>query len=329
MTLLGRNPVDESRFSTAVVVWQETLQPHVRGAEILQSVCAAYESVGRHYHTLQHLAEMTEILAAQRSALEDFSAAVFACLWHDIVYDAQRGDNEELSIARWQADARTLEIPLEQSERVAAMIAATKKHQPTNDSFDMALFLDADLAILGADRQRYRNYLHAIRREYAHVPENAYREGRIAVLKKFLQRGELYCTETMRSSLQAAAKENLAYEIQLLQKPDLFTGSFTRTAHGRMCWELSESRDTIHEMILPILATDFDLVAAMPVIEGPGQTVGSVSNGAHTLEWGSDDYCGFYIFAATADDDTFLSRVGEHLGNLLHEPRFNMYRVYV
>lgn len=267
--------------------------------------------------------------AAQRSALEDFSAAVFACLWHDIVYDAQRGDSEERSVARWQADARTLEIPPAQSERVAAMIAATKKHQPTDDSFDMALFLDADLSVLGADRQRYRSYLHAIRAEYAHVPENAYREGRIAVLKKFLNRNEIYFTETMRSSLQAAAKENLAYEIQLLQKPDRFTGCFTRTAHGRMCWELDHARDTIHEMILPILEAEFALTSAMRVIEGPGQTVGSVSNGAHTLEWGSDEYCSFYIFAATADDDAFVSRVGEHLNSLLHEPRFNLYRVYV
>ncbi len=321
--------MDESQLTTATALWQATLQPCKYGAQVLQAVLEEYRSTERYYHTLQHLAEMTQLLAEYRAALPDFGAAICACLWHDIVYDARRSDNEELSIVRWQADAATLELPLAQVNRVAQLIAATQKHQVSDASPDMALFLDADLAVLSAARARYRSYLHAIRREYAHVPENAYREGRIGVLKRFLGRAQIFFTPALRERFEITARENLAYEIALLQKPDRFTGEFTRTAHGRNCWELDAASVAVHAAILPILEAEFGLSAVTPPIEGPGQTVGTLSNGTHTLAWGNDAYCSFYLYGESTGDDTFVTRVGERLGNLLHEPRFNLYRVYV
>jgi predicted metal-dependent HD superfamily phosphohydrolase len=317
------------RLRKALDAWEETLFPKEGGRDMLLSVLDAYDTPGRYYHTLLHLTEMTEILCEYRAALPDFTATICACLWHDIVYDARRSDNEEASIQRWYKDADTLELPQAQVDRGATFIAATKKHQPTDDSFDMALFLDADLAVLGAARARYRSYLHAIRREYAHVPENAYREGRIGVLKKFLRRAQIYFTPALRERFESAARENLAYEIALLQKPDRFTGEFTRTAHGRNFWQLDAASVAVRAAILPILEAEFGLSAVTPPIEGPGQTVGTIRNGTHTLAWGNDDYCSFYLYGESAGDDAFVTRVGERLGNLLHEPRFNLYRVYV
>ena len=178
--------------------WRQLMHWHDGGPTILQEVLASYAEPTRFYHTELHLAEMTMFLAEHRAAFTSYENILFACLYHDVVYDATKSDNEEQSAARWRVDAQTLGLGPEQTEQVSILIMATKKHQPANDSFDMQLFLDADLAVLGSDRFRYRRYLIAIRREYAHVAENAYREGRIAVLKKFLARAQLYFSECAR-----------------------------------------------------------------------------------------------------------------------------------
>ena len=47
--------------------------------------------------------------------------------------------------------------------------------------FDVAVDLDADLAILGAEKGVYDGYAEAIRREYAHVPDEEFSDQRACV----------------------------------------------------------------------------------------------------------------------------------------------------
>lgn len=68
---------------------------------IWQAVQESYGAPTRHYHNLQHLHEMLGWLerAAAAGALPSPQppAVVLAVFFHDIVYDAQRHDNEEAS----------------------------------------------------------------------------------------------------------------------------------------------------------------------------------------------------------------------------------------
>ena len=59
---------------------------------------AAYTAPGRHYHNLAHIEDCLAALAR----VDDLSAAereilTQAIWWHDVVYDATRTDNKELS----------------------------------------------------------------------------------------------------------------------------------------------------------------------------------------------------------------------------------------
>jgi|JI10StandDraft_1071094.scaffolds.fasta_scaffold09704_2 predicted metal-dependent HD superfamily phosphohydrolase len=207
----------EDLLQPARDAWAQLMHPYEDGAAILQEVLAAYAEPGRFYHTELHLAEMTVFLAAHRDEIRNIENLLFACLYHDVVYDATKNDNEEQSAVRWRVDAQRLGLGPEQTEIVSILIMATKKHQPVNDSFDMQVFLDADLAVLGSEPARYSDYRLAIRSEYAHVTESAYCEGRIAVLKKFLTRAQLYFTEGARTRFEAEARKNLSDEIHLLE----------------------------------------------------------------------------------------------------------------
>ena len=56
------------------------------------------------------------------------------------------------------------------------------------------MLCDADLAVLGGDATEYAQYAADIREEYAHVDDDAFRAGRIAVLQRLLEKQPLYCT---------------------------------------------------------------------------------------------------------------------------------------
>ena len=83
----------------------------------------------------------------------------------------------------------------------------------------MALLVDLDLAILAAPAERYAAYAAAIRREYAHVPEDQFRAGRAAVLAGFLARPRLYASPALAARWEAPARANLAAECAALAMP--------------------------------------------------------------------------------------------------------------
>lgn len=176
-----------------------------------------YAAAGRHYHTATHLddclsqlAQVDGLSAAERRRLH------LALLWHDVVYDPRRGDNEEASAE--QARRQLAEAGTDPAERdeVARLILLTKSHRVPADDRLGALLVSIDLSILGADPERYRAYAEAIRREYAHVPEAAYRAGRSAVLQSLLEADPLYPDPDFRARLEASARRNLAAEIDRL-----------------------------------------------------------------------------------------------------------------
>ncbi len=63
----------------------------------------------------------------------------------------------------------------------------TLTHDPAPADLHGALLCDADLAVLGSSPQRYGRYAADVRREYAHVDDAAFREGRTAVLRTLLE----------------------------------------------------------------------------------------------------------------------------------------------
>lgn len=198
--------------------WDALLGKSQAGKEILSAIFEAYSAPSRHYHSIEHIAEMTLLLAEYRGELSMWEDVLLATLYHDIVYDAQKSDNENRSAERCQNELPQLGIPAMQIRSICELILATKKHQLSSESSDLKFFLDADLAILGAAAPRYDRYAADVRKEYAHVPAADYRAGRSAVLKKFLERTQLYFTELMRARFEDIARQNLTREIAELGK---------------------------------------------------------------------------------------------------------------
>src|SRR5262245_28096498 len=72
-------------------------------AGLLEELTRRYSEPHRAYHTLQHLAEAFDTLAACGDRVERWDEVLFALWFHDAIYDTRRHDNEERS-ADWARD---------------------------------------------------------------------------------------------------------------------------------------------------------------------------------------------------------------------------------
>jgi predicted metal-dependent HD superfamily phosphohydrolase len=176
-------------------------------------VAARYGSPDRHYHTLDHIAALLDLLADTGTAA---GPALLLAVWlHDVVYDSRAADNEEQSAAFARQWLGALGLPGGLRDEVSRLILLTKTHDVRADDDAGRLLVDADLAVLGAEPAAYDQYARAIRKEYAWVSEEHYRAGRRKVLEGFLRRGRIYSTPAF-ARLEAPARANLAREIAAL-----------------------------------------------------------------------------------------------------------------
>jgi predicted metal-dependent HD superfamily phosphohydrolase len=174
---------------------------------------AAYAAPGRHYHNLAHVEDCLDKLAAVPDLTGDERAVLTEAIWwHDVVYDPTRSDNEELS-----AQLAERHVADDMRAEVGRLIRLTRTHQVEADDRLGAILISIDLSILAAEPARYDAYAAAIRREFAHVPDDAYRAGRAEVLNRFAARPVIFPDAAFAQALDAQARANMARELGALQ----------------------------------------------------------------------------------------------------------------
>lgn len=177
---------------------------------------AAYASPPRAYHSFQHVREVLRHYDedAAGPGWERPAETWLAVLYHDAIYEPGRRDNEARSadlavehIDRWLADAGV------DATRVAALIGLTARHgrlSPDEVDRDAALFLDCDMAILGAEPAAFDAYDRGITAEYSgRVPGWLFRLNRRRFLKGLLARDRIFLSDFFHDRYDAQARINL------------------------------------------------------------------------------------------------------------------------
>jgi predicted metal-dependent HD superfamily phosphohydrolase len=146
--------------------------------------------------------------------------AALAVLFHDAVYFAGAADNEAKSAALAAVlvgahlPAFAPVIP-----RIESLVLLTAQHgklAAREVDPDAALFLDCDMAVLGAPAERFDDYERSIAVEYAAVPREAYRSGRGAFLERLLASDRIFLSAHFHARLDATARANLRRALSLL-----------------------------------------------------------------------------------------------------------------
>lgn len=184
--------------------------------KLSKKITEEYDAENRSYHNFEHIENFLSFLNERKQEIRDLNRVKLAAWFHDVVYDTNAKDNEEKSAQYAQNYLEQLGIPAEIIARVVALIGATVKHEAIENDSDSAIFLDADLAILGSSEENYDKYAAKIRKEYAWVSDEQYKAGRIKVLESFLQRPRIYFTERAVNELEQQARINIEREIASL-----------------------------------------------------------------------------------------------------------------
>ena len=183
---------------------------------LFRAIVSAYTHSGRYYHTLHHLCDLFAVLDTYRHQLEHPLAVDLAVFYHDIIYSTYRKDNEERSAEYAEQQLALLGCSPDLVTLVSELIRATKRHQALHSTNDFYYFLDADLSILAAPPDTYKQYTKDIRQEYNLVPNWLYKQGRAKVLRIFVERQRIYYTNDMHQRFDAIARKNMLAELAIL-----------------------------------------------------------------------------------------------------------------
>ncbi|MEM7657703.1 MAG: hypothetical protein AAF399_16345 [Bacteroidota bacterium] len=203
--------------------WAELMQPTPGGEHqfaALKWLLVAYQEPHRAYHTLNHLQDLVDQWEQHKAQLVQPIAVGLALWFHDCVYDSHRSDNEQASARMAQEWLSKADVSPSRIAQVAHLVLLTDGHQPVHGTYDEHWLLDADLSILGQESARYLQYAREIRKEYAFIPWPEYQSGRRAVLKRFLERPQLYFTEEYRDQYEEQARRNLQQEWETLDREE-------------------------------------------------------------------------------------------------------------
>jgi len=179
---------------------------------------ARYTQPHRAYHTLLHIEDVLLRVQELEPPPECHLAVSLAAWFHDAVYAPGQPDNETRSAhVAYDALEQAGASP-ELIAEVVRLIRLTEDHVTSRDDVAGATLCDADLAILGSEPERYREYCIGIRSEYQHVPDAEFRSGRATLLRTFLDRPTIYITEYGQRRWEAAARANITDEIKTLER---------------------------------------------------------------------------------------------------------------
>ena len=185
-------------MSDLLHAWRDALPPSAPESSAPRTgtdLLARWSEPQRHYHTVDHLASVLEIIDEQRRpGGRRRTRSGWPRWFHDAVYDPLRMDNEEASALLAEAVLPGLGVPHGQVAEVARLVRLTASHDPLPGDRNGGLLIDADLAILAAPPDRYRAYVAAVRREYAHLDDAVFAVGRAGVLNNLLSLPRLFHT---------------------------------------------------------------------------------------------------------------------------------------
>lgn len=207
--------------------WQqlgrENQADEAKWAAIGQGLLNRWSEPHRSYHALPHLASVLRgVGIVQRAGELDESlrAPVLLAGWfHDAVYAGAAGQDEEDSARLAEQELDGL-LPGSVVEEAARLVRLTASHTPENDDDAGAALVDADLEVLGRDQAAYRRYLAQVRKDYAHVSDEDFADGRSQVLRRLLSAPRLFHTTTGYARWEAVARHNLEAELEGLERGD-------------------------------------------------------------------------------------------------------------
>ncbi|MHC3393893.1 HD domain-containing protein [Streptomyces lavendulocolor] len=197
--------------------WASAVRDAPHADRYADDLLARWAEPQRRYHTTDHLLAVLDRVDELADHADDADAVRLAAWFHDAVYLPDRSTNEERSARLAERALPELGVDAARTAEVARLVRLTVTHDPADGDRNGEVLCDADLAVLAAAPDAYAAYAAAVREEYGFVPDDAFREGRAAVLRQLLGLPCLFRTPHGARSWEDRARQNLTTELKLLE----------------------------------------------------------------------------------------------------------------
>jgi len=179
---------------------------------LLEIIRPCYDEPHRFYHNMDHINFMLE-RGKNLLNREQYVAVLF----HDIVYDPKRKDNEEQSTSMMykmldEGYHTMKECSGEAVDVIANIILDTKTHKATRPESE--LVLDLDLLGMSEEYGVFITNSDNIRKEFSHLTDKEWTIGRSYFFKELLKK-PIFVTKHF-SHLENAARRNIERELKSL-----------------------------------------------------------------------------------------------------------------
>jgi pantetheine-phosphate adenylyltransferase len=143
-----------------------------------EEIWGMWNAPSRKYHAGSHLLDLFhQIASAPNLSQNERDMLELTAIFHDIVYDPTRDDNEEQSTRLFQKRCPFTE----DAKQIADMILDTQHHAPKSPL--SKLFCKMDMAIVEAPFGRLLEWEDGIRYEYGFLDEATYLKRRVTFLE--------------------------------------------------------------------------------------------------------------------------------------------------
>lgn len=150
----------------------------------IEDILKGFDQYPRFYHSSEHILDLTKKILAGGHTREDERRLLILALFHDFIYDPKATDNERKSAEVFKHDyAPRMFISEYAIKQIYDIILDTKGHVPTSELsekfcyYDLSGFAQSNVSILENE--------YKIRKEYAWVDWNQYKEGKLDFLAKY------------------------------------------------------------------------------------------------------------------------------------------------
>lgn len=191
---------------------------------------ADYFNPDRHYHNIEHIAELLirlrPMVDEYRPQITHLEELIQAVIWHDETYVPLKSGNERMS-ARSAVRAN----PLLNGEVLTRIIMATLHEGGPLETIEEQIMADIDLRGFANDLDSFLQTDASVRQEFSQVSDEDWKTGRGNFFRRLLERPRIYYTDLYfrqyekkaRHNLQSALTALYMAEIMIYECPRCFT----------------------------------------------------------------------------------------------------------
>ncbi|ASV44135.1 hypothetical protein PBI_SCTP2_120 [Salicola phage SCTP-2] len=184
------------------------------------------------YHNLNHIDELLKTLDTHQTDIshedtyklknEDLFALVCVIIFHDVIYIATEGDNEDKSAEIAQHYLRQISVNETQVKIIGDVIRDSKDHIPRFGDYKGGnrrnylgqLMFDLDFTPLGKSYNDFRDDGKRIFNEYSNtVSKEDFNKGRIQFLKSMFEKERIFNLDYFYNRYEVATRSNIQKEI--------------------------------------------------------------------------------------------------------------------